>query len=85
MDPAFLHLIRVWAGYTRDTVKRFRYRTITFERVTRSAQELGMSRSEFFTRAAVAYLGELESKSLSAQINAALELIGDDESYQDVV
>jgi hypothetical protein len=44
-----------------------------------------MSRSEFFTRAAVAYLGELESKSLSAQINAALELIGDDESYQDVV
>jgi len=44
-----------------------------------------MSRSEFFTRAAVAYLGELESKSLSAQINAALELMGDDESYQDDV
>jgi antitoxin MazE6 len=57
----------------------------TFERVTRSARELGMSRSEFFTRAAVAYLKDLESKSLAAQINAALDLIGDDESYQDAV
>jgi predicted DNA-binding protein len=57
----------------------------TFERVTQSAHELGMSRSEFFTRAAVAYLDELESKSLTARINAALELIGDDDSYQDAV
>jgi hypothetical protein len=55
----------------------------TFERVTRSARELGMSRSEFFTRAAVAYLKELESKSVGAQINAALDLISGDDSYQD--
>jgi metal-responsive CopG/Arc/MetJ family transcriptional regulator len=57
----------------------------TFERVTRSARELGMSRSEFFARAAVAYLNELESNSITAQINAALELIGHDDSYQDAV
>lgn len=57
----------------------------TFERVTQSAHDLGMSRSEFFTRAAVAYLEELESKSLTARINAALELIGEDEDSQLVV
>jgi metal-responsive CopG/Arc/MetJ family transcriptional regulator len=57
----------------------------TFEQVTQSARELGMSRSEFFTRAAVAYLKELESRSLTARINAALELVGDDDSYQDAV
>lgn len=57
----------------------------TFERVTQSAHDLGMSRSEFFTRAAVAYLEELESKSLTARINAALELIGEEEDSQLVV
>jgi hypothetical protein len=57
----------------------------TFKRVTQSAQELGMSRSEFFTRAAVAYLDELDAKSLTAQINAALDLIGEDEDSQLVV
>jgi antitoxin MazE6 len=57
----------------------------TFERVARSAHDLGMSRSEFFTHAAVAYLEELESKSLTARINAALELIGEDEDSQLVV
>jgi metal-responsive CopG/Arc/MetJ family transcriptional regulator len=57
----------------------------TFEQVTRSARQLGLSRSEFFTRAAIAYLKELESKSVTARINAALDLIGDDDSYQDAV
>jgi len=57
----------------------------TFEQVTQNARELGMSRSEFFTRAAMAYLKELESRSLTARINAALELVGDDDSYQDAV
>ena len=57
----------------------------TFKRVTQSAQELGMSRSEFFTRAVVAYLDELDAKSLTAQINAALDLIGEDEDSQLVV
>ena len=57
----------------------------TFKRVTQSAEELGMSRSEFFARAAVAYLNELDARSLTAQINAALELIGEDEESQLVV
>ena len=57
----------------------------TFQRVTQSAEELGMSRSEFFARAAVAYLNELDARSLTAQINAALDLIGEDEDSQLVV
>lgn len=48
----------------------------TFERATRRAQELGMSRSEFFSRAAENYLDELDSSSVTKQINEALELAG---------
>ena len=36
-----------------------------------------MSRSEFFARAAVNYLDELDAKSLTAQMDAALDLIGE--------
>jgi hypothetical protein len=35
-----------------------------------------MSRSEFFARAAVNYLDELDAKSLTAQMDVALDLIG---------
>jgi metal-responsive CopG/Arc/MetJ family transcriptional regulator len=53
----------------------------TFERASRRAKELGMSRSEFFARAAANYLDELDSKSLTSQMDAALDLIGEtDES-----
>jgi len=51
-----------------------------FERVTGRARELGMSRSEFFARAARRYLDELEAHALTTQINAAVETAGDDES-----
>ena len=45
-----------------------------------------MSRSEFFARAAVNYLDELDAKSLTAQMDAALDLIGEtDESTELVV
>ena len=55
----------------------------TFDRASRRAKELGMSRSEFFARAAVNYLDELDAKSLTAQMDAALDLIGDaDESTE---
>lgn len=47
----------------------------TFERVTRRAGALGMSRSEFFARAAQRYLDELDSQSLTTQIDSALEAI----------
>lgn len=53
----------------------------TFDRATRRARELGMSRSEFFATAAVHYLAELDRASLTARIDEALALTGrDDES-----
>jgi metal-responsive CopG/Arc/MetJ family transcriptional regulator len=53
----------------------------TFDRVSRRATDLGMSRSEFFTRAAQRYLDELDAQSLTGQIDSALErLRGTDES-----
>jgi len=52
----------------------------TFDRVSRTASDLGMSRSEFFARAAQRYLDELDAESLTGQINSAMEhLDGTDE------
>lgn len=45
----------------------------TFTRATHRAEDLGMSRSEFFARAAERYLDELDTESLTGQIDAALE------------
>ena len=45
----------------------------TFDRVEKSVAELGISRSEFVTRAARKYLDELEGLSITAQINAAID------------
>ncbi len=46
----------------------------TFERASRRANDLGMSRSEFFSRAADRFLDDLDAESVTAQIDAALEL-----------
>jgi hypothetical protein len=46
------------------------------------AEELGISRSEFFTRAARRYLDELSARSLTRQINDALRTSGADDSGQ---
>jgi len=51
-----------------------------YEEASKQAAELGISRSEFFARAARRYLEELASKSLTEQINEALEAVGDDDS-----
>lgn len=51
----------------------------TFAQVERGAKCLGVTRSEFYTRAARYYLEHLEQESLTNEINAALELIGDDD------
>jgi hypothetical protein len=45
----------------------------TFEKATRRARELGLSRSEFFSRAAVRYLDELDGASVTRQINEAVD------------
>lgn len=52
----------------------------TFARASRQAAELGISRSEFFSRAARRYLDELASESLTSQIDLALQLTGEDDS-----
>lgn len=53
----------------------------TFERASRRAKDLGLSRSEFFARAANRYLEELDVESVTKQIDAALKRIGEvDES-----
>jgi len=50
----------------------------TFERASQRAQQLGISRSEFFATAAKRYLEALDRESLTARIDEALELVGDD-------
>lgn len=52
----------------------------TFDQATKQAAELGISRSEFFTRAARRYLDELASRSLTEQVNDALRVAGSDDS-----
>jgi metal-responsive CopG/Arc/MetJ family transcriptional regulator len=57
----------------------------TFQQVTRKAAELGISRSEFFARAARRYLDDLaaaSAESLTQQIDEALEVAGDDDTGQ---
>jgi metal-responsive CopG/Arc/MetJ family transcriptional regulator len=51
-----------------------------FEQATRQAADLGISRSEFFARAARRYLDELASRSVAQQVNEALEAAGVDDS-----
>lgn len=45
----------------------------TFDRASRRAKELGVSRSEFFARAANSYLEELDAHSVTEQIDTVLE------------
>jgi metal-responsive CopG/Arc/MetJ family transcriptional regulator len=44
----------------------------TFEKASRRAHDLGMSRSEFFSRAAARYLEELDAESVTRQIDLAV-------------
>lgn len=52
----------------------------TFERVERAAAQLGVSRSEFFARAAERWLDALENDTTTDAINRAIEGLDDDES-----
>jgi metal-responsive CopG/Arc/MetJ family transcriptional regulator len=67
---------KVIPGYTLGMKTAISLPDETFDRASRRAKELGMSRSEFFARAAVNYLDELDAKSLTAQMDVALDLIG---------
>jgi metal-responsive CopG/Arc/MetJ family transcriptional regulator len=58
----------------------------TYERASKRAQDLGMSRSEFFSRAAARYLDELDSGSVTHQIDLAVTAMGEaDGSVADAV
>jgi metal-responsive CopG/Arc/MetJ family transcriptional regulator len=58
----------------------------TYERATKRAKDLGMSRSEFFARAAAHYLDELDSESVTRQIDHAVAAFGEaDDSAADAV
>ncbi len=48
----------------------------TFDRASARARELGMSRSEFFARAARHYLDQLDAESTTHQIDLALAQLG---------
>jgi hypothetical protein len=51
-----------------------------FERVRRHAERLGMSRSEFFTKAAERWADDLEAADVTAAINDALAAYDDDDN-----
>lgn len=57
----------------------------TFEKATRRAHDLGMSRSEFFARAAARYLDELDAESVTHQIDLAVAALAGDDSTADAV
>jgi hypothetical protein len=52
----------------------------TFTRAEQRAQTLGITRSQFYTQAAQQYLKQLDAESLTRQIDAAIDMIGPDES-----
>jgi Arc/MetJ family transcription regulator len=70
----------VLPGYTGDVKTAISVPDDTFDEATKQASELGISRSEFFTRAARRYLEELASRSLTEQVNEALQTAGTDDS-----
>jgi len=67
-------------GYTARVKTAISVPDETFEQATRQAAELGISRSEFFARAARRYLDELAARSLTQQVDEALQTAGRDDS-----
>ena len=53
----------------------------TFARVDRAAARLGVSRSEFYARAAERWLAELDAPSITAEIDAALAGVTPDREF----
>jgi hypothetical protein len=65
-------------GYTDNVKTAISLPDDTYDQATRRAAELGISRSEFFARAARSYLNQLAAQSLTEQIDEALRDAGDD-------
>ena len=77
---AIAHEDAVIPSYTTVMKTAISVPDTTFDEVTRAARRIGISRSEFFARAARRYLDELTATSLSARVDAALALAGADDS-----
>lgn len=70
-------------SYTRLVKTAISVPDETFERVSQRAVALGISRSEFFARAAQRYLDELDAESLTMQIDTALEVLESPDEAQE--
>ena len=60
-------------GYTRPMKTAISVPDDVFHRASQRAKDLGLSRSEFFARAAATYLEDRDEQSVTRQIDAALE------------
>jgi hypothetical protein len=67
-------------GYTAVVKTAISLPNDIFANATRAAAALGISRSEFFARAAERYLLQIEAESLTGEIDAALAGAGEDDS-----
>jgi len=67
-------MFEVIPGYTRRVKTAISIPDETFARAERHAAALGVSRSEFFTRAIRRYLDHLEAESLTGRINRAVDV-----------
>ncbi len=73
-------------GYTEEMKTAISVPDNTYERVSKRARELGMSRSELFSQAAARYLDELDAESVTRQIDLAVASLGQrDDSAADAV
>jgi antitoxin MazE6 len=57
----------------------------TFVEVDRHAADLGVSRSEFLTRAAQRYMSELDISHVIERVNAVVDAAGADDASADAV
>ena len=55
----------------------------TFDRVERAAKELGLSRSEFFARAAERWLDDLDDQPITEAIDRAVASLPEDTAFTD--
>jgi metal-responsive CopG/Arc/MetJ family transcriptional regulator len=53
----------------------------TFQRVERAAKRLGVSRSEFYARAAQSWLDALEDEDTTEAINVVVEAVPSDAAF----
>ena len=78
-------MFEVIPGYTSVVKTAISIPDETFARAEEQAAALGMSRSEFFTRAVRRYIEHLEAESLTGRINTAIDMAWPDGVTIDVV